>query len=131
MPDCVTRPEPVWADAPATEEPAGEEESQEVEEPFFVPDATFQQGEQGTLIPEEEYGPALQPDGQPETDKKPGKPEKQKKVKKEKNRKEADPDKPKMHWFKGKIKDIGEMVKNGVLDFYDEMTREEDTNENK
>ena len=128
MPDCVTRPEPVWADAPEAE-PVDEEEPAAEEEPFFVPDSSFQQGEQGTLIDVEEYGSAVQPEETPETDDKPGKPEKQKKVKKEKARKEADPSKPKMHWFKGKIKGIGEKVKNGVLEFYDEMTREEDTNE--
>ena len=115
MPDCVTRPEPVWADAPEAEE-AVEEETEEVEEPFFVPDATFQQGEQGTLIPEEEYGPAEQPEARPE------KPEKPKKVKKEKVKKEKDPNKPTMRWFK----DLGSKVKTGVLNFYDEMTREEE-----
>ena len=130
MPDCVTRPEPVWADAPEAE-PVDEEEPAAEGEPFFVPDSTFQQGEQGTLIDVEEYGPAVQPEETPETDDKPGKQEKQKKAKKEKSRKEAEPRKPKMHWFKGKIKGIGEKVKNGVLEFYDEMTREEDTNETK
>ena len=113
MPDCVTRPEPVWADAPEAEE-AVEEETEEVEEPFFVPDATFQQGEQGTLIPEEEYGPAEQPEARPE------KPEKPKKVKKEKVKKDSN--KPTMRWFK----DLGSKVKTGVLNFYDEMTREEE-----
>ena len=130
MPDCVTRPEPVWADAPEAE-PVDEEEPAAEGEPFFVPDSTFQQGEQGTLIDVEEYGPAVQPEETPETDDKPGKQEKQKKAKKEKSRKEAEPRTPKMHWFKGKIKGIGEKVKNGVLEFYDEMTREEDTNETK
>lgn len=130
MPDCVTRPEPVWADAPEAE-PVDEEEPAAEGEPFFVPDSTFQQGEQGTLIDVEEYGPAVQPEETPETDNKPGKQEKQKKAKKEKSRKEAEPRTPKMHWFKGKIKGIGEKVKNGVLEFYDEMTREEDTNETK
>ena len=111
----VNFPEPVWADAPEAEE-AVEEETEEVEEPFFVPDATFQQGEQGTLIPEEEYGPAEQPEARPE------KPEKPKKVKKEKVKKEKDPNKPTMRWFK----DLGSKVKTGVLNFYDEMTREEE-----
>ena len=119
MPDCVTRPEPVWADAPEAEETAEEEETEEVEEPFFVPDATFQQGEQGTLIPEEEYGPAEQPAEQPVKPAKPGK------VKKEKVKKEKDPNKPTMRWFK----DFGSKVKIGVLNFYDEMTREEDEEE--
>ena len=126
MPDCVTRPEPVWADAPEAEETAEEETEETAEEPFFVPDSSFQQGEQGTLINVEEYGPAVQPEENPEEPA-----EKPKKVKKEKARKEAGPEKPKMRWFKGKIKDIGVKVKNGVLDFYDEMTREEEENENK
>ncbi len=126
MPDCVTRPEPVWADAPEAEETAEEETEETAEEPFFVPDSSFQQGEQGTLINVEEYGPAVQPEENPEEPA-----EKPKKVKKEKARKEAGPEKPKMRWFKGKIKDIGAKVKNGVLDFYDEMTREEEENENK
>ena len=43
-------------------------------------------------------------------------------MKKEKVKKEKDPNKPTMRWFK----DIGSKVKNGVLNFYDEMTREED-----
>ena len=90
-----------------------------MEEPFFVPDATFQQGEQGTLIPEEEYGPAEQPAEQPVKPAKPGK------VKKEKVKKEKDPNKPTMRWFK----DFGSKVKIGVLNFYDEMTREEDEEE--
>ena len=88
--------------------PIYEEEPAAEGEPFFVPDSTFQQGEQGTLIDVEEYGPAVQPEETPETDDKPGNQEKQKKAKKEKSRKEAEPRKPKMHWFKGKIKGIGE-----------------------
>ena len=111
MPDCVTRPEPVWADAPEAEEVVDEETETE-EEPFFVPDSTFNQGEQGTLIPEEEYG-----------EEKPVVPvEKPKKEKKVKEKKPKAPSKPRMTW----IKDIGSKVKNGVLNFYDEMTREED-----
>ena len=35
------------------------------------------------------------------------------------------------YMYKQKIKGIGEKVKNGVLEVYDEMTREEDTNETK
>ena len=99
---------------PLMAQEAVEEETEEVEEPFFVPDATFQQGEQGTLIPEEEYGPAEQPEARPE------KPEKPKKVKKEKVKKDSN--KPTMRWFK----DLGSKVKTGVLNFYDEMTREEE-----
>ena len=120
MPDCVTRPEPAWADAPEAET-VEEEETETEAEPvgFFVPDPVYQEGEQGTLIPEEEYGAAEEPE-------KEAKPEKPKKVKKEKVKKQADPNKPKMHWFKGRIKGIGEKFKNGVLDFYDEMTREEE-----
>ena len=115
LPDCITRPEPVWADAPEAE-PADEPETEPVDEPFFVPDSTFQQGEQGTLIPEEEYGPAEQPAAEEETQEKP------KKVKKEKVKKQPDPNRPTMRWFKG----FSEKVKTGVLNFYDEMTREED-----
>ena len=124
LPDCVTRPEPVWADAPVVEPEEDDDEEEEEEnggqepEPFFVPDATFQKGELGTLIPEEEYGPAEQPE-------QPKKPEKPKKPKKEKKKKE-DVDSPTIVWIKGRIKGIGEKVKNGVLGFYDEMTREED-----
>jgi len=116
MPDCVTRPEPVWADTP---EPEPEEEETETEENegFFVPDPTYQQGEQGTLIPEEEYGPA---------EVKEPKPEKPKKVKKVKEPKE--PKASKMHWIKDRFNGLGSKVKNGVLSFYDEMTREEDEN---
>ena len=113
MPDCVTRPEPVWADAPEAEEAIGEPEQEE--EPFFVPDSTFDQGEQGTLIPEDEYGPA---EPKPE-------PEKPKKVKKEKVKKQADPNRPTMRWFK----EFGSKVKTGMLNFYDEMTREEEEKE--
>ena len=76
----------------------------------------FQQGEQGTLIPEEEYGPAEQPAAEEEKQEKP------KKVKKEKVKKQPDPNRPTMRWFKG----FSEKVKTGVLNFYDEMTREED-----
>ena len=122
MPDCVTRPEPAWADAPEAETVEEDETETETEtEPvgFFVPDPVYQEGEQGTLIMEEE-------DGTPQEPEKEKKPEKPKKVKKEKVKKQAGPDKPKMHWFKGRIKGIGEKFKNGVLDFYDEMTREEE-----
>ena len=121
MPDCITRPEPVWADVPAVMEQEEDEEEVEharEEEPFFVPDATFQQGEQGTLIPEEEYGPAVTEQGEPkETEKKPKKPEKVKKPR----------EKPRLQW----IKELGSKVKNGVLIFYDEVTREEDEEEEK
>ena len=111
MPDCITRPEPVWADAPEAEEVVDEEPETE-EEAFFVPDSTFNQGEQGTLIPEEEYG-----------EEKPVVPvEKPKKEKKVKEKKPKAPAKPRMTW----IKDLGSKVKTGVLNFYDEMTREED-----
>jgi cell division protein FtsA len=117
MPDCVTRPEPVWADAPEAEETfdAEEEETPE-EEPFFVPDATFQEGEQGTLIPQEEYGEKVEE--QPV--------EKPKKEKKPKEKKPKAPPKPRMTW----IKDLGSKVKVGVLNFYDEMTREEEEENN-
>ena len=110
MPDCVTRPEPVWADTP---EPEPEEETEaEGSEGFFVPDSSFQEGEQGTLIPEEEYGPA-----EKKKEEKPEKPQKPKKVKEPKENKG-----PRMRW----IKDFGSKFKTGVLTFYDEMTREED-----
>ena len=116
MPDCITRPEPVWADAPEAEPADEPEETEHAEEPFFVPDSTFQQGEQGTLLPKDEFGPVEQPAAEEEKQEKP------KKEKKEKVRKQPDPDKPKMRWLKG----FGEKVKTGVLNFYDEMTREED-----
>ena len=121
LPDCITRPEPVFTEKPEdTQEtffsvPDAEEEQQQEaaaeDSPFFVPDTTFNEGEQGTLIPEEEYGetPPVAPVAQ-----KPKKPRK--------SRKPANPDKPKIHW----IKSIGEKMKTGVLTFYDEMTREED-----
>ena len=114
MPDCITRPEPVWADAPEAEE-AVEEENAPQEEAFFVPDATFSQGEQGTLIPEEEYGEKVE---QPV--------EKPKKEKKPKEKKPKAPPKPRMTW----IKDLSSKVKTGVLNFYDEMTREEEEENN-
>jgi cell division protein FtsA len=113
MPDCVTRPEPVWSDTAVTEENESPEAAEE--EPFFVPDASFSAGEQGTLIPEEEYGPAPEPAEE--------EPAKTQKPRKEKSRKQSDPNRPKVRWLKG----IGEKVKNGVLTFYDEMTREEET----
>ena len=117
MPDCVTRPEPVWADTPEPE-PEVEEEAADENGGFFVPDPTYQEGEQGTLIPEEEYGPA---EREP-------KPEKPKKVKKVKEPKEHKPSK--MHWIKDSFKGIGSKVKNGVFSFYDEMTREEEDENN-
>ena len=52
------------------------------------------------------------------------KPEKVKEPKKPKKPKE--PKASKMHW----IKDIGSKVKIGVLNFYDEMTREEEDENN-
>ena len=117
MPDCVTRPEPVWADAPEAET-AIDEVGVGDDEPFFVPDATFQEGEQGTLISVEEYGPAEVPEE---------KPEKPRKVRKPKEPKEPkEPKAPRMRW----IKDIGAKVKTGVLNFYDEMTREEEEENN-
>ncbi len=121
MPDCITRPEPVWADAPEAETYV-EEEPEPEEEPFFVPDATFSQGEQGTLIPEDEYGEKVEEPAVEEKPKKEKEKEKEKKPKKEKVRKPAEPSRPRMRW----IKDLGSKVKNGVLNFYDEMTREEE-----
>ena len=111
MPDCITRPEPVWADAPEAET-SFDEEAETEDEPFFVPDSSFNQGEQGTLIPEEEYGGEKPEEPAP-------KPKKEKKVK---EKKPKAPPKPRMTW----IKDLGSKVKTGVLNFYDEMTREEE-----
>ena len=123
MPDCVTRPEPVWADAPEAEETADEEMEAAAltgEGGFYVPDPTFQEGEPGTLIPEEEYGTAEARETEQEQTEKPQKPKKEKKEKKA--RKPADPNRPTMRW----LKDIGSKFKTGVLQFYDEMTREEE-----
>ena len=123
MPDCVTRPEPVWADAPEAEETADEETETAAltdEGGFYVPDPTFQEGEPGTLIPEEEYGTAEARETEQEQAEKPQKPKKEKKEKKA--RKPADPNRPTMRW----LKDIGSKFKTGVLQFYDEMTREEE-----
>ena len=123
MPDCVTRPEPVWADAPEAEETADEETEAAAltdEGGFYVPDPTFQEGEQGTLIPEEEYGTAEAQETEQEQAGKPQSPKKEKKEKKA--RKPADPNRPTMRW----LKDIGSKFKTGVLQFYDEMTREEE-----
>ena len=123
MPDCVTRPEPVWADAPEAEETADEEMEAAAltgEGGFYVPDPTFQEGEPGTLIPEEEYGTAEARETEQEQAEKPQKPKKEKKEKKA--RKPADPNRPTMRW----LKDIGSKFKTGVLQFYDEMTREEE-----
>ena len=123
MPDCVTRPEPVWADAPEAEETADEETEAAAltdEGGFYVPDPTFQEGEQGTLIPEEEYGNAEAQETEQEQAGKPQSPKKEKKEKKA--RKPADPNRPTMRW----LKDIGSKFKTGVLQFYDEMTREEE-----
>ena len=107
LPDCVTRPEPepVWADMPE-ETVAEEEEETTVPEGFFVPDSTFDEGEQGTLIPEEEYG-----------EKAPEEP----KPKKKKAPKEPKPKKERIFWKK-----LGENVKTGLLGFYDEMTKEDE-----
>ena len=123
MPDCVTRPEPVWADAPEAEETADDEMEAAAltgEGGFYVPDPTFQEGEPGTLIPEEEYGTAEARETEQEQAEKPQKPKKEKKEKKA--RKPADPNRPTMRW----LKDIGSKFKTGVLQFYDEMTREEE-----
>jgi hypothetical protein len=111
MPDCVTRPEPVWADTPEPE-PVEEEDGNKDDEPFIVPDPTFEEGEQGTLIPEETFGPA-----KPKKEK-PAKPDKVKKPKENKG--------TGIRW----IKDIGSKFKTGVLTFYDEMTREEEDETN-
>ena len=109
LPDCITRPEPVWADAPeTTREEAAEEDPAAG---FFVPDSTYESGEQGTLIPEEEYGESVAEEEPAE---------------KEKKKKEPKPRKERMWWKK-----IGENVKTGLLNFYDEVTREDDENENK
>jgi cell division protein FtsA len=113
LPDCITRPEPVWADAPEAAET--ESAAEETAEGFFVPDATFDSGEQGTLIPEEEYGEAPAEE----------KPE-EKKKEKEKKKKEPKPKKERMWWKK-----LGENMKTGLLNFYDEVTREDDENDNK
>ena len=111
MPDCVTRPEPVWADEPAMEE---EEEAtvEETSEPegFFVPDSTFEEGEQGTLIPEEEYG-----------EKAPVKEPRAKKKKEPRTQKEPRLKNTLVFWKK-----LGENVKTGFLGFYDEMTKEDE-----
>ena len=114
MPDCVTRPEPIWADTPDPE-PEEEEETVEESEGFFVPDSTFEGGEQGTLIDADNFGPAEPQEKKPEKVKEPKKPKKPK-----------EPKASKMHW----IKDIGSKVKIGVLNFYDEMTREEEDENN-
>jgi cell division protein FtsA len=114
MPDCVTRPEPIWADTPDPE-PEVEEETVEESEGFFVPDSTFEGGEQGTLIDADNFGPAEPQEKKPEKVKEPKKPKKPK-----------EPKASKMHW----IKDIGSKVKIGVLNFYDEMTREEEDENN-
>jgi cell division protein FtsA len=140
MPDCVTRPEPAWADAPEAETVEETDGSTEQEEGggFYVPssdDTDYEKGETGTLIPKEEYGSGEETGnaGNPESPEETEKPEQPVKTKKEKNVKTRKPaeSKPKMQWIKGKFKGIGEKFKNGVLDFYDEMTREDDANENK
>ncbi len=118
MPDCVTRPAPVWADAPEAE-PVQEEDEETVEatEGFFVPDPTYNEGEQGTLIPEEEYGEEPGAVEEPVEEKKA---EKEKKKKKEPKA----PRKPKaasMFW-----KNLSNNVKTGLLNFYDEMTKEDE-----
>ena len=137
MPDCVTRPEPAWADAPeaeTVEETAGAAEEGEGGG-FYVPSSDntdYENGETGTLIPMEEYGTAEEP-GNPETaeePEKPGKPGKPDKPGKPKRPRKPAESKPKIQWIKGKFKGISEKFKNGVLDFYDEMTREEDANDN-
>ena len=109
LPDCVTRPEPepVWADEPEVEV---EEEGPTVPEGFFVPDSTFNEGEQGTLIPEEEYG-----------EKAPEEEAKGKKKKEPKPKKDPKPKKERIFWKK-----LGENVKTGLLGFYDEMTKEDE-----
>ena len=114
MPDCVTRPEPVWADTPEPE-PQEEEETVEGNEGFFVPDSTFQEGEQGTLIDADKFGPAEPQEKKPEKVKEPKKPKKPKESKG-----------TGIRW----IKDIGSKFKTGVLTFYDEMTREEEDDMN-
>ena len=110
LPDCITRPEPVWADTPLPveeeEEPAAETTETEA---FFVPDPTFEGGEQGTLIPEEEFGETPKPAGE------------RKKKKEPKPKKLREPKAPNMFWRK-----LGENVKTGLLGFYDEMTKEDE-----
>ena len=80
-----------------------------VPEGFFVPDASYNEGEQGTLIPEEEYGETV-----PETPK-------DKKKKAPKEPKEPKAKKERIFWKK-----LGENVKTGLLGFYDEMTKEDE-----
>ncbi len=108
LPDCITRPEPVWADEPAPAEEVEEEVAAEPEavEGFYVPDPTFEGGEQGTLIPEEEFGEAPKPEERKKKEPKPKKPKA--------------PKAPSMFWKK-----LGENVKTGLLGFYDEMTKED------
>ena len=144
MPDCATRSESFWMDriveertgepfrgfvpetdaSPAAETPAVPEAGEPAftgpgtvdNMPFFVPDSSFEQGRQGTLIPEEEYAPA--PEVKPEKTERPRK----KAVKKEK-KPAAEPSKPRMTWMKG----LGEKIVSGMLDLYDEITKEEGT----
>ncbi len=120
LPDCITRPEsPAWSGEAAS---AGTGMAALVDtggdtgtdsgyvEPFTVPDAKYEEGEQGSLDLEVEPAPE---ETQPAAEK----PHKQKKP--------AEPRRPKMVW----IKALGEKVKSGVLNFYDEMTRDEDAEE--
>ena len=122
MPDCVTRPEPVWADAPEAEpvledepgteeEPVVAEEPETVEQGFYVPTPEPREKTQGSL-----FGP-----DEPVEEK----PEKVKKARKEKAKKQPKPDQPRIHWFKG----VKEKFVNGVIGFYDEMTKEEEEEE--
>ena len=106
LPDCITRPEPVWADTPA--EPEKEDEPS-VPEGFYVPDVSFNEGEQGTLIPESEYGEATEPEI------------KKKKEPKARKQKEPKPRKERIFWRK-----LSENVKSGLLGFYDEMVKEDE-----
>lgn len=109
LPDCITRPEPVWAEAAAPEtEKEPEEEPGYEYEPFTVPDPSYEEGEQGSLGLVEET-----PVGEEPAEEKPVKPKKAKKP--------SEPRKPRMVW----IKAISEKVKTGVLSFYDEMTKDE------
>ncbi|MBQ6763156.1 MAG: cell division protein FtsA [Bacteroidales bacterium] len=115
MPDCVTRPAPDWADAPEAESvQEEEEETVEVTEGFFVPDPTYNEGEQGTLIPEEEYGEVPAAAEEPTEEKKAEKKKKEPKAPRK-------PKPPRMFW-----KNLSDNVKNGVLKFYDEMTKEDE-----
>ena len=109
LPDCITRPEPVWKDPePVVEETPAEGEG------FFVPDPVFDEQGQGTMFSAEETEAPVTEDEPAEM------PEQKTKKVKTKEKKPKAPRKSGMFWHK-----FGQNVRTGFLDLYDEITKDE------